>query len=150
MKKFSTLKIPPPILFILSIILMVLLPKVCEFTTNWYGVLIFLCISFIIACLSVTKFVFNAQANISPIHINKTTHLFTGGIYQYSRNPMYLSLAIALCSFFFYLGNLLAILGIPFFIYSTTIFQIKAEERFLTQQFGQKYLTYKTKVRRWF
>lgn len=149
MKKVSTIQIPPPVLFIISIAMMILLPKVYIFQTNWYLVLIFLALSFITAFFSVTKFAFNPKANISPIHIQKTTHLFTGGIYQYSRNPMYLSLAFALTGLFFFLGNTLAILGIPFFIFTTTIFQIKAEEQFLSQKFADEYLAYQAKVRRW-
>ena len=149
MKKISTIHIPQPLLFITTLVMMLYLPKVYSFQTNWYLVLIFLCLSFTVALLSVIKFIFNPKTNISPFFIRKTNYLVTSGIYQYSRNPMYLSLALLLCAIFFFLGNSLAFIGIPFFICSTTIFQIKIEETFLIQRFGDEYLRYQSKVRRW-
>jgi len=48
-----------------------------------------------------------------------------------------------------YLGNLTAFLVLPAFYFVITEMQIKPEEQMLEQKFGEEYLDYKSKVRRW-
>ena len=71
------------------------------------------------------------------------------GLSSFSRNPMYLSLAIFLVAFAIYLENATALLVIPLFIWSINYLQIQPEEQMLEQKFGEEYLVYKKSVRRW-
>jgi protein-S-isoprenylcysteine O-methyltransferase Ste14 len=48
-----------------------------------------------------------------------------------------------------YLANVLAFLFLPAFILYMNRFQIEPEERALTALFGQEFLEYASRVRRW-
>jgi protein-S-isoprenylcysteine O-methyltransferase Ste14 len=52
---------------------------------------------------------------VNPLRPEAASRLVTGGIYRYSRNPMYLALLLALLAWGLWLGHLLAWLGIPAF-----------------------------------
>lgn len=74
--------------------------------------------------------------------------LKTGGIYQISRNPMYVGFDLLTLSSIAYSGNLIvAVLG----LYSIIIYHfiILGEEKFLASRFGEKYLKYKQRVGRY-
>ncbi|MCL4110020.1 UNVERIFIED_CONTAM: hypothetical protein GTU68_038237 [Idotea baltica] len=62
---------------------------------------------------------------------------------------MYLGLLIFLIGVAIYLGNLSAFLVLPAFYIVITEMQIKPEEHMLEEKFGDEYLEYKRKVRRW-
>tara|TARA_Y100001978_G_C23667507_1_gene421974 strand:+ start:1241 stop:1567 length:327 start_codon:yes stop_codon:yes gene_type:complete len=89
------------------------------------------------------------KTTINPIKIEKATSLVTSGIFKYSRNPMYLGMVLILIStavkFNFYGG----VLVIVFFVYFITIFQILPEEKAMKKLFGEDFLKYKNKTRRW-
>ena len=75
------------------------------------------------------------------------TELITSGLFEYSRNPIFLGMIISLLGLFLTTPNALTglflILG-----YVLIQIQIRLEEEFLTKEHGQKYLDYKQKVRR--
>lgn len=80
---------------------------------------------------------------------NDRTEIVTGGIYSISRNPAFLAFDLV------YLGILLSFFNIP--LLSLSIFsalmihlQILQEEKFLPSVFGDEYLAYKSRVRRYF
>jgi len=79
-----------------------------------------------------------------------TTAIVQKGIFQYSRNPMYVSFTLT------YLGIMLlnnAWLGFLLLIPLLFIVQkgiIEREENYLTRKFGEEYLQYQSIVRRWF
>ncbi len=138
----------PLFLFIISLIFMYLTPVHYTFYSSLNIAILMLVLSILIAVSSLWIFKLK-HANISPINIDQTTQLIKEGIYRYTRNPMYLSLLLALIAYFFYLGNLYAIWGIIFYYFTTTHFQIKKEEQFLLKKFGSKYQNYIDKVHRW-
>ena len=89
------------------------------------------------------------QTTVNPISIEKTSKVVDTGIYHYSRNPMYLAMLLALIALAVYLSHWLTWLVLPFFIVYITRYQIIPEERALRNNFGQDYLLYTNKVRRW-
>ncbi|MGI2258672.1 methyltransferase family protein [Shewanella sp. GXUN23E] len=89
------------------------------------------------------------QTTVNPTRPEKASCLIDGGIYQYTRNPMYLGFALALTGWGGYLADPLALAWVPLFIWYLTAFQIKPEERALTALFGDEYLSYCRTVRRW-
>jgi protein-S-isoprenylcysteine O-methyltransferase Ste14 len=62
---------------------------------------------------------------------------------------MYLGLLFVLIGWGLYLANVLAFLFLPAFILYMNRFQIEPEERALTALFGQEFLEYASRVRRW-
>ena len=90
------------------------------------------------------------QTTVDPRTPNASTQIVTSDIYSFTRNPMYLGMALCLLGWAFYLGNLIA-LGLVFgFVGYISRFQILPEERLLQSKFGQEYIDYMVKVRRWF
>ena len=90
-----------------------------------------------------------AQTTPNPQALEQVSSLVTSGIYQYSRNPMYVGLVLILLGWAFYLSHLLAFVLLPIFILYMTHFQIQPEERMMAQKFGKTYQDYLNKVRRW-
>lgn len=92
---------------------------------------------------------FKAKTTINPMRPDNSQELVDGGLYQYTRNPMYLGLLTNLLGFALWLGSVTPLLGLPLFVVLLTTQQIIPEEIILTKKFGQKYLDYKNRVRRW-
>lgn len=90
-----------------------------------------------------------AQTTPNPQALEQVSSLVTSGIYQYSRNPMYVGLVLILLGWAFYLSHFLAFVLLPIFILYITRFQIQPEERMMAQKFGKTYQDYLNKVRRW-
>ena len=90
-----------------------------------------------------------AKTTYLPMRPEKPSTLVTGGIYRYSRNPMYLSMAVFLSGVGIFFGDGLALLVLPLFALYMTRFQIIPEERALERLFGAAYLDYKQRTRRW-
>jgi protein-S-isoprenylcysteine O-methyltransferase Ste14 len=89
------------------------------------------------------------RTTLNPLKPDSASALVTGGIYRFTRNPMYLGLATLLLAWAIYLGNLAALAGVPLFILYMNRFQIAPEERALEARFGAEYIAYRTRVRRW-
>lgn len=90
-----------------------------------------------------------AQTTPNPQALEKVSSLVTSGVYQYSRNPMYVGLVLILLGLAFYLSHFLAFVLLPIFILYMTRFQIQPEEQMMAQKFGKTYQDYLNKVRRW-
>lgn len=89
-----------------------------------------------------------AGTTVNPLRPATSTQLVTGGVYRYTRNPMYLGHALMLCGWTVYLGHGLAYVLVPLFVAYVTRFQIQPEERALAQRFVD-YAAYCRQVRRW-
>ena len=75
------------------------------------------------------------------------TELITTGLFNYSRNPIFLGMLISLIGLFLVLPTFISL---SFFIISNILIQtqIRLEEEFLLIQHGKNYIQYKSKVRR--
>lgn len=100
------------------------------------------------AIMGVTQFK-KAKTTSNPQALEKVSQLVTSGIYQYSRNPMYLGLVFILLGWALYLSHLLAFVLVLVFILYITRFQIQPEESVMMQKFGKSYQAYVSRVRRW-
>ena len=88
-----------------------------------------------------------AKTGMTPF--SKSTALVTGGIYRITRNPMYLGMALALAGAAMKVGSLGAWIPVPLFVAVIHYQFILKEEIFLTAIYGEEYLDYMKKVRRW-
>jgi len=90
-----------------------------------------------------------AQTTVNPVKPESASTVVSNGIFAYTRNPMYLALLLLLLAYAIWLENMLAFVGCPLFVAYMNRFQIYPEERALEGLFGERYLVYKQKVRRW-
>ena len=90
-----------------------------------------------------------AHTTVNPLKPDAATALVISGIYQVTRNPMYLGFLLLLLGELVWLANPLALLAAPAFVLYLNRFQIGPEEQALRERFGFAYLTYITRVRRW-
>lgn len=75
--------------------------------------------------------------------------LITDGIFNYTRNPMYLGMVLILIAFSLFLGSITSFLIIPFFIYTINKRFIYLEEKMLQIKFEKEWLNYKKRVHKW-
>lgn len=148
------LKIKPPIVAALAVIIMFVLDYWLPSDKLGVGqyrlgiVLGLVMTGFMLAITGVKKFI-KAETTIHPDLKHATNKLVTSGIYRVSRNPMYLGMLLNLIGLSVWLNNWLSIGVCMGFVWYITQFQIKPEERFLKQKFGEQYTDYCQKVRRW-
>ena len=86
----------------------------------------------------------------APVRTDRPVpRLTTEGPFHYTRNPGYLSMALIYTGIAVLRNALWAILFLPVVLYVTQREVIGREERYLEHTFGEEYLTYKARVRRW-
>jgi len=90
-----------------------------------------------------------SKAGTPVVPFERSTALVTNGSYRITRNPMYVGMVLILTGIALMLGTVGPWLPIPVFIWIIRSNFIIREERFLEELFGQQYLAYKSRVRRW-
>ena len=150
---FLELKIPPPIVALLVGLSMWLVARFIPafaFATPWHAVLAS-CLAaagMLFALAAIVSF-FRAKTTVNPHRPKATSSMVTSGVYQLSRNPMYLGVLLVLSGWAIWLSNLLAIALLAAFVAYISRFQILPEERILYAKFGSEFAAYKASVRRW-
>lgn len=89
----------------------------------------------------------NAKTAIDPS--KPTMAIVTGGVFRFRRNPLYLSLALLYIGISLLLEATWALLLLLPLLVVVQVGMIQREESYLERRFGQEYLTYKARVRRW-
>ena len=75
--------------------------------------------------------------------------LVNSGIYGWTRNPMYLGMALAYGGLAVLFNSLAALIVLPIVLAVVQTQVIAREEAYLERAFGREYLAYKSQVRRW-
>ena len=102
-----------------------------------------------IAALSGVFTFIKLNTTVDPRCLEKANELVIMGIYKYSRNPMYLGLLLVITGVAVYFGALSGIFVIPLFVVFINKYQIVPEEEALEEKFGESFIHYAQKVRRW-
>lgn len=92
---------------------------------------------------------YKARTTVNPLKPRSVTSLVTGGIYRWTRNPMYVGMVLLLTAGAVYLWSAWALLGPVAFVAYINRFQIGPEERVMRERFGEAYVAYCRRVRRW-
>ena len=147
------LKVIPVVQVLIAGILMAVLSKLLpELILNWPAqnkvTLLLFTLAIFIGISAIISFK-RHKTTVNPTKPEASTTVVSSGIYSLSRNPMYLAMLISLISLAYYLQNITSLPVILIFIGYMTRFQIIPEEKVLTKIFGQQYLDYQSKVRRW-
>lgn len=90
-----------------------------------------------------------ARTTVNPMTPQASSALVTGGIYRFTRNPMYLAMLIVLAGWGYVVANGAALAMLPLFVAYLNRFQIQPEERALEARFGDGFERYRASVRRW-
>ena len=146
-------KIPPPVVTALFGLLMWLAARYVPGLDLAHSVrvLVALLVVAVGVCFSVAGVLSfrQAQTTVNPLKPETASALVRSGIYQYSRNPMYVGFALLLMAWACYLASPFALFGVLGFVLYMNRFQIRPEERALITLFGSEYSAYQTQVRRW-
>ena len=147
------LKVPPPALVFVMAVLMGLGSRAASafdfvlFAHNFFAIL-FVAGGFVTDISGIVT-LRRAKTTVNPTKPWASASLVNWGVYTITRNPMYLGGLMVLTGWAIFLSNLLAFLFLPAYIFYMNRFQIAPEERALTSLFGQEYVDYQARVRRW-
>ena len=89
------------------------------------------------------------NTTVNPIKIENASSLVVSGIFKYSRNPMYLGMALILLGLTFMFNLVGGIIFTLLFTMYITKFQIRLEEEVMERFFGADFIKYKQNVRMW-
>jgi len=144
-------RIHPPVIYAISILLGIVLNNFWAWTmpygihgSLYGGIVIGLVI--LIAGFSILEF-HRANTDVRPDKPDSA--LITSGPYRITRNPLYIGLTLIQITVALWFDNAwILVFAIPSVIVITQ-YAIVREERYLEKMFGQDYLDYKQRVRRW-
>ena len=89
------------------------------------------------------------KAGEQPEPWTVTNAIVTDGIYRHTRNPMYLGMALLYVGLALIADSPVALILLPVVLVIVQTQVIAREERYLAGKFGEPYLDYKRRVRRW-
>ncbi len=143
---------PPPLIYLAAIIVALGLEWAARADAGlgriglWVGgVLIALAV--IIAVLARRQFL----KGVTSVRVEvPSTAILSTGPYRFSRNPLYLSLAMLQVGIGLALGFAWIVVMVVPAILVIRFGVIAREERYLERKFGEEYVNYKNRVRRWF
>ena len=145
------IQVPPPLIYVLLLILGLLLdrrshvpflPRNAARGLGW---------PLIGGGVALSRWFFRTMRDAeAPVRTDKPVpRLTTNGPFHYTRNPGYLAMAMIYAGVAVLRNALWAILLLPVVLYVIQREVIGREERYLERSFGEEYLSYKARVRRW-
>ena len=144
-------KIPPPVIA-LTFFAILYISSVLMVRFTFEGQSIFALFIFILGlgCVFSAAIQFRkVNTTVNPLDPESASHLVVGGIFKYSRNPMYVGLFVAILAFGIYVGAWFVFILLPLFVLSINYLQIVPEEIAMHKLFGDEYISYCNSVRRW-
>lgn len=146
-------RIPPPIVLLITAALMFVIARATYVVpinqyVRYLTAALLVVIGVSVTLLGMSRFR-QARTTLNPVQIDRASSLVTGGIYQLTRNPMYLGLCIILTGVAVFLSAPWTLLGLAIFVVFMSRFQIQPEERAMRTRFGDSYDEYCHRTRRW-
>ena len=150
-QNLTGVRILPPLLTLIVLLTAFLLSWVIPLpipTPNWLPIVGWSLVAagILLATGAISQFM-RAHTTVDP-HAGATT-LVKNGLYRFTRNPIYVANVLFLTGFPMILNSYWGLILSPALILLMNRLVIQYEERYLEAQFGQEYLDYKSKVRRW-
>ena len=144
-------KIPPPIVTFICGITIYLSKSFFNqfFIYSNNRVSLFLLILGLVVFISAIKSFRRHKTTVNPLEPRQASSLVTSGIFKFSRNPMYLGMLIILLSISFKFNLIGGMVTSLFFYIYITKFQILPEEAAMNDLFGDEFIDYSKKTRRW-
>jgi protein-S-isoprenylcysteine O-methyltransferase Ste14 len=148
----ADVRVLPPVLYLGSILLGVALGFLVPLAFATGGRLrVLVGIDLVIAGLALIwwAFVFHRRTSQDPDPRTPSPELIGGGPYRWTRNPMYVGMALIQAGAGLALGNAWILLLLPPTMWINQRYVIEREEAYLVRKFGAPYETYRASVRRW-
>ena len=144
-------KIPPPIVTLICGIAIYLSKSFFDqfFIYSNNRISLFFLILGLVVFLSAVKSFRRHKTTVNPLEPRQASSLVTSGIFKFSRNPMYLGMLIILLSISFKFNLIGGMFTSLFFYIFITKFQIIPEEVAMNELFGNEFIDYSNKTRRW-
>jgi protein-S-isoprenylcysteine O-methyltransferase Ste14 len=143
-------RFPPPVVYAGAVIASWLLNRRWPLPIDgaWRTVLGWVCVAgwAVLAGSAIGLF---QRKQTSMITFRPAGTLVTSGPYAFTRNPMYVSLALLTIAFGFFLNTWWTVLLLVPSLLMVQRFVILPEERYLERRFGSEYVAYTRRVRRW-
>jgi len=135
------------VLLLLSVFVHFMYPivNIVPYPYNLIGIILF--ITGILLTLRTNFILLKIKTSIKPFETPSA--FISSGPFKLSRNPIYLGMTLALFGVETVLGSLSPYIFPVIFVIIINGLIIPVEEKDLENKFGEKYLEYKTKVRRW-
>ena len=145
------IRVPPPLIYLLPLLLGLLLDRRLHVPFLPHGVARLLGWPLVGGGMALaTWFIRTMRAADTTLDVNKpVSSLVQDGPFRYTRNPGYVCLAMTYAGIASLRNSLWAILPLPLVLYVIQREVIGREERYLESTFGEEYLAYKERVRRW-
>ena len=145
------IRVPPPLLYLSVLGIALLLQEVAPLPWLPRAETRPLAVVCFAGCLVLALWVISwfRRARTSPLPIRPATTLITDGPFRFSRNPLYLSLALLYLGITLWLGVLWPIVLLPALILLVQQVVVLREEAYLEGRFGDAYRAYRARVRRW-
>ena len=147
------LRIPPLVVVAAAALLMWLIARGLpalhiDLAGTTFAAAVLWCIGIIMAAAGVLEFR-RARTTTNPLAPQDASTLVTGGVYRFSRNPMYVGFVTVLLGWAVFLSNPAVLIVVLACVCYLTRFQIVPEERVLEKTFGPEFEAYRRAVRRW-
>ncbi len=145
--------IPPPVFFFTFLLAGWLLDRSWRFALGLDGLLPRLALggSLIVlaAVLGSWSLILFRRARTSVLPFGTPTAFLTSGPFRISRNPLYVALGLALAAFSALLDNGWILASVPLLVLALDRLIVPGEESRLRALFGEAYLAYCGRTRRW-
>ena len=143
--------IAPPLLFVLPILASLALEWLVP-TSFVHGAVRWILGALLVfagIALIVGGFITQKRAGTDPIPFNPSTRIVAHGLYRFTRNPMYVGFAFCTLGITMLVDSAWMLLAAPIGLVLIDRLVIAREEKYLERKFGEEYLNYKGRVRRW-
>lgn len=147
----SGVKTPPPLIYLAGLAIGFLLEWLWPTVplSDFLGALIgyaLIALSLVLFAACLWEF-YRARTPVDHGHATRT--IIESGPFRFSRNPIYVSMTLLVIGIALVAGSLWVLLMAAPSAYVVHRFVILKEEAYLEARFGQQYLDYKARVRRW-
>ncbi|HED35816.1 MAG TPA: isoprenylcysteine carboxylmethyltransferase family protein [Gammaproteobacteria bacterium] len=147
----ANVHIPPPLIHLTFILIAVVVNPFFPVTLPLSALLMGAGTGLILLPILIAGSAFRQFArNNNPVPPNQPVNgLMVQGPFRFTRNPLYLALALLQAGVGLISGNGWILMTLPLVLLIVSRYVIGREEAYLSRRFGQAYLEYQSRVRRW-
>ena len=151
-KDHANVKIAPPILTVLHIVAAYLLTGSIPLFLTVPPIVENIGFAFVVVgfLFGLAAFLEFRRARTTLVPHGSVASIVTSGVYRFSRNPIYVGFLFMVIGIPLNSGTYWGAVLAPIFFLLCNKLVIEREEAYLEKKFGDVYISYKSRVRRWF